>query len=102
MRGRYRMCHWEIEKWKEEFYCILENLKYNKTYEAILTNYNLCPANVCKVLEEMSWTEVNMDSNGWEHDTWYTFHNSNYDFNIVFYYEGYTFEMSIYREDRDD
>ena len=43
-----------------------------------------------------------MDHNGWQNDTWYWFSHPDYDFRLVFYYEGYTFEMKLYREDIDD
>ena len=102
MRGQYNMCLWEIEKWKQELSVVITRLSYDQHHIENLTNRELCPANICKTLENLGWKQENMDSNGWEHDTWYTFSHPNYYFNLTFYYEGYTFEMKLYRSDIDD
>ena len=102
MRGRYQMMEWEQEKWKQEFSGIIAKLSYNQRREEDLTNLDLCPANAVKTLENLGWTEDDMDHNGWQNDTWYWFSHPDYDFRLVFYYEGYTFEMKLYREDIDD
>lgn len=102
MRGRYDMCSWEVEKWKQELEVIISRLTYNQQHQEDLTNYDLCPANVRSVLEKMGWTDADMSDNGWEQDTWYTFSHPDYDFDLTLYYEGYTFEMKLYRSDIDD
>lgn len=102
MRGKYHMCPWEIEKWKQELSVVIARLSYNQRHEEFLTNWDLCPANVCKTLEELGWEQDNMEDNGWQHDTWYYFCHPDYQWALVFYYEGYTFEMKIYRSDIDD
>lgn len=102
MRGRYQMMEWEQEKWKQELSAIITRLTYNPRHEEDLTNYDLCPANVCKTLENLGWEQDDMDDNGWQHDTWYRFSNPDYPFELTFYYEGYTFEMKLYRSDIDD
>lgn len=102
MRGQYNMCLWEVEKWKQELSVVITRLSHDKQHVENLTNRELCPANVCKTLENLGWTQEDMDSNGWQHDTWYTFSNPNYHFNLTFYYEGYTFEMKLYRSDVND
>lgn len=102
MRGRYDMCPWEIEKWKQELEVILTRLTHNKKHQEQLTNYNLCPANVCTVLKQMGWTNEDVDTNGLDQDTWYTFSHPDYNFNLILFYEGYLFEMGLYRSDIDD
>lgn len=102
MRGRYTMMDWEQEKWKQELSAAITRLSYNQRHEEDLTNWDLCPANVCKSLENLGWTQEDMDDNGWQHDTWYHFSHPNYQFGLTFYYEGYTFEMKLYRSDIDD
>ena len=102
MRGRYLMLPWEQEKWKQELSAIIDKLSYNQRHEENLTNYDLCPANVCQTLENLGWEEEDLDVNGWQHDTWYRFSHPTYPFGLVFYYEGYTFEMKLYRSDIDD
>lgn len=102
MRGKYHMCPWEVEKWKQELSVVIARLSYNQRHEEFLTNWDLCPANVCVTLEELGWEQDNMEDNGWQHDTWYYFCHPDYQWALVFYYEGYTFEMKIYRSDIDD
>lgn len=102
MRGKYHMMEWEQEKWKQEFSGIITRLGYNQRHIEDLTNLDLCPANVVKTLENLGWTEEEMDSNGWENDTLYWFSHPDYKFDLVFHYEGYTFEMRLYRKDIDD
>ena len=102
MRGKYHMMDWEQEKWKQEISGIIAKLSYNQRHEEDLTNLDLCPANVVKTLEILGWDEDDMDHNGWQNDTWYWFNHPDYKFRLVLYYEGYTFEMKLYREDIDD
>ena len=102
MRGRYNMCPWEVEKWKQELEVIITKLTYNQQHQEDLTNYDLCPANVCKTLEEMGWIREDIENSGWQNATWYTFSHPDYQFNLTLYYEGYLFEMQLYRSDIDD
>ena len=102
MRGKYHMMDWEEEKWIVSLKSIISQLAQDKSYEEDLTNYDVCPANIRKTLENMGWKKIDFDDNGWEHDTWYTFHNINYDFDIILFYCGETFEIKLYRADIDD
>ncbi len=102
MRGKYHMMDWELQKWSQELSHLIECLTYNQDGEFDLTNWDACPANICKALEHLGWKEEDLDDNGWQHDTWYRFTNPNYAFGLTFYYEGYTFEMKLYRTDQYD
>ena len=99
MRGKYHMQDWERAKWEQEFTKIITRFSQNENCEEEdLTNYDLCPANVCETLKNLGWEEIDIDNNGWENDTSYTFINPDFNFYLIFNYKGYTFKMSIYRE----
>lgn len=102
MRGRYHMMDWELEKWKQELSGVITRLSCNKQHQEDFTHLDVCPANIADVLRKMGWDWEEQEDNGWEHDTWIYFSNEDYDFVLVLYYCGYTFELKLYRADSDD
>lgn len=103
MRGQYHMMDWEEDRWKTVFSKAIEKFAEDRDppYEEILTQQDICPANVVHVLELLGWEDTVYDTNGWQNDTWYYFSHPDYDFEIGMYYEGYTFELKLYRRYRD-
>lgn len=101
MRGSYALREWEENKWKREFSRFIEALENAQSDEKKidLTSLDLCPANVIDILDLLGWEEIDFESNGWEQDTWYEFAHPNYNFEITFFYCGYTFKMDLYRKE---
>ena len=102
MRGRSLMMDWELEKWKQELTAAIARLSYNKQHQEDFTHLDVCPANLEQALEEMGWEADEQDENGWENDCWIYFTNPDYNFDLVMYYQGYTFELKLYRRDIDN
>jgi hypothetical protein len=102
MRGRYHMMDWELEKWKQELSVVIARLTWDKQHKENFTHLDICPANIEKSLEEMGWETEEQEENGWENDCWIYFTNEDYDFGLTLYYQGYTFELKLYRSDIDD
>lgn len=101
MRGSYSLKDWEAEKWKREFLRFIKRLETFKNENIDLTSFDLCPSNVIDILELLGWEQVDFDSNGWEQDTWYDFTHPDYDFEVGFFYCGYTFRMSLSRKEKE-
>ena len=103
MRGSYSLKDWEAEKWKREFLRFIKRLESIKSEnENIdLTSFDLCPSNVVDILELLGWEQSDFDSNGWELDTWYDFTHPDYDFEVGFFYCGYTFRMYLSRKEKE-
>lgn len=101
MRGSYTLREWEENKWKREFSRFIEALENAQSDEEKidLTSLDLCPANVIDILDLLGWEEIDFESNGWEQDTWYEFAHPNHNFEITFFYCGYTFKMDLYRKE---
>lgn len=95
MRGRYQMMDWELQKWKQELSAVIARLSQNKSYQEDFTHLDVCPANIEKALEDMGWECDEQDENGWQSDCWLYFSHYDYDFVLVLYYCGYTFEMKL-------
>lgn len=102
MRGKYHITDWEEMKWKLALQQIIVQLVQNKQHQEDLTNYDVCPANIVSVLEMMGWESDEQEENGWQNDTWIALAHPDYNFCLILYYCGYTFEMKLYRSDIDD
>ena len=102
MRGKYQLRDWELSKWSLELAKIIDRLTRNKLHEEDLTQHDVCPANIVEILNKLGWEDDEQEDNGWQHDTWIYFSHPNHNFGITLYYEGYTFEMKLFRTDRDD
>jgi hypothetical protein len=105
MRGSYHM-----EPAEEALYvgvikeCI-ELLKAAESEEPIdLTRHDIAPCHIKNILVDiLGWEKIDFDENGWEQDTWYYFSHPDYDFQIIMFYCGYTFELNLYkRGDEED
>ena len=103
MRGSYKLKDWEVEKWKREFLRFIKRLETfkNENENIDLTSFDLCPSNVIDILELLGWEQSDFDSNGWEQDTWYDFTHPDYDFEVGFFYCGYTFRMYLSRKEKE-
>lgn len=97
MRGRWNMMDWELEKWKQELTAAIARLSYNKQHQEDFTHLDVCPANLIDALRDMGW-----EDDGWQNDCWTYFSHYDYDFVLVLYYCGHTFELKLYRADNDD
>ena len=102
MRGKYHMMDWEEQKWVQQLTVAIAELTRDKSKVIDFTNDDVCPANIVHILEKMGWEKDCHEDNGWQQDTWIYFSHENYNFNLILYYEGYTFEMNLYRSDIDD
>ena len=103
MRGKYNMSDLELKGWSKTILKIIEDFKSTKGYcSQDLTKLNLCPANVVAVLKNLNWTLNTFDSNGWQQDTWYTFFHEDYKFELSLNYTGYTFEMSLSKDEEEE
>ena len=96
------MMDWEVEKWKQRLAVVITELVQNKSKQIDFTNDDVCPANIVKVLENMGWEYDEQEDNGWQHDTWICLAHENYNFCLILYYQGYTFELKLYRSDIDN
>ena len=102
MRGNYSLKDWEAEKWKGEFLRFIKRLETFKNENIDLTSFDLCPSNVIDILELLGWEQSDFDSRGWrEQDTWYNFTHPDYDFEVGFFYCGYTFRMYLSRKEKE-
>lgn len=101
MRGKYHMMDWEQQRWKYIITKAIEKMEKTPDYTEDLTQQDICPANIRQTLESIGWEEIGFDTNGWQNDTWYFFSHPDYDFEIVLYYEGITFDHKLYRRYED-
>ena len=97
MRGMYHMRDWEIAKYKSIIFREIERIKVLPSYRRSFVEENVCPANIIQTLEALGWERVDFDSNGWEQDTWYCFSHPDYDFQLILFYCGYTYDIELYR-----
>ena len=84
---------------------LINRLKDNKELELNLhieMASNISPSDVNDALEDLGWNEESIDQNGWQGDTWIKYSHPNYLFELVLFYCGYTFEISLSRSDIDD
>ena len=102
MRGKWNMMDWEMTKWKQELSSAIIKISQNEVYEEDFTNLDVCPANLIDALRDMGWNYDESEDNVSQNDHWIYFSHYNYDFILVLYYCGYTFELKLYRADRDD
>ncbi|MBQ8243177.1 MAG: hypothetical protein IJZ40_06880 [Bacteroidaceae bacterium] len=96
------MMDWEESKWTLVLKQIIVQLSQDKSHQEDLTNYDVCPSNIVDVLRKMGWEDDEQEENGWQQDTWIYFSHPDYEFGLTLYYEGYTFEMKIFRSDIDN
>lgn len=67
---------WELTKEEREKYIpyIAECIKRLDSVDEIdLVDTTLNPENMRSIMEELGYTEINFDSNGWEYDFWINF-----------------------------
>jgi hypothetical protein len=62
----------------------------------------LCPGDMCYILEQLGWKSYDSSSNGWDQDTWYLFYSPNKNFDLILNYSGFYWSMELYRSDVDD
>ena len=101
MRGRNKLMDWEIQKWTMKISKAIEQIGRDGTYEADLTTWDICPANVCQILELLGWKENSFTCNHWQCDVWCTYQHLDYDFELVLFYQGSTFEMKLYAQRKE-
>ena len=102
MRGKQNMMDWEMAKWKQELSTASTRLTHDKSKEEDFTNLDVCPANLIDALRDMGWNYDEFEDNVLQNDHWIYFSHYDYDFVLVLYYCGHTFELKLYREDKDD
>lgn len=101
MRGKWNMMDWEMAKWKQELSVAIDRLSRDKSHEENFINFDVCPANLIDALRDMGWDDDELEDNGYQHDCWIYFSHQDYDFILILYYCGHTFELKLYREDID-
>ena len=102
MRGKYNMMDWELDKWKHTLALLITKWANDVSHQEDFTNLDICPANIETALEALGWEHDEQDENGWQNDCWIYMSNPDYDFRIIIYYCGYTFELKVYRSDWED
>lgn len=102
MRGKYHMMDWEEKKWMQRLTVAIAELVQDKSKQIDFTNDDVCPANIVNILRKMGWEDDVQSENGWENDTWIPLAHEDYNFSLILYYCGYTFELKLYRSDIDD
>ena len=101
MRGKCNMMDWEKAKWKQELSMAITRLTLDKSREEDFTNFDVCPANLIDALRDMGWNDDEFEDNVLQNDHWIYFSHHDYDFVLVLYYCGHTFELKLYRADID-
>ena len=99
MRGTHRMRDWEIAKYSAIISREIERMKVLPSHRRSFVEENICPANITQTLEALGWVREDFESNGCEQDTWYYFSHQDYDFQIILFYCGYTFNIELYRKE---
>ena len=101
IRGKYNLLPIEKEYAKELVEGVIKTLNGEINDEVNLSWCDIAPCHICDAMKTLGWEQDESDSNGWENDTWYYFSHPNYNYVLVMFYCGYTFELKMYRGDRD-
>lgn len=64
-----------------------------------LVKIGLNPSIVGNILEELGYEQTDLDTNGWQGDTWVTYEKED-SFSIVMFYEGWDFSLALYKKER--
>lgn len=93
------------EKFKpqvEEFISLLEEEKIEEL-DLDLTFKGISPMQLKELLEELGYEDMDLDTNGWEHDFWWYFNNPNkkgYAKKLCISGCSMAFEMKLYAYER--
>lgn len=60
------------------------------------------PSVIDIMLNELGWSNISSDSNGWEQDTWYRYTHEGYPCDLIMGYGGFYGDLELYRSDIDD
>lgn len=101
IRGKYNLLPREKEYVEGLVKGVIKTLDDEISDEVSLSSFDIAPCHICDAMEAFGWEQDESDSNGWENDTWYYFAHPNYKYVIVMFYCGYTFELKMYRGDKD-
>ena len=102
MRGQYNLTPEEHDVLFPYIKEILEKLdKYQREIYS-LTHLEIAPCHVDDLMGELGWERYEMDHNGWQCDCWMYYSHPDYEYTIVVYYEGFTFNLEMHRGDIDD
>lgn len=99
MRGKYTMDEFETAKWRFVFSQIISVLSQDESYQANLTNHDICPINIEKTLENLGWELESYEREGSDPDAWYSFKHPNYEFELILLTDSDTFEMKLFRHE---
>lgn len=102
MRGQWNLREWEVDFWTSFFKKKIAELEAGYITKVDLTNEDLCPENVIDVLLAMGYQDDNVDTNGWEQDTWIYFFHEETNKGLTLFYCGRTFEMNLYLSIEED
>lgn len=97
MRGKYTMDEFEAAKWRFVFSQIISILSQDESYQANLTNHDICPINIEKTLENLGWELEYYERDGCDADAWYSFQHPGYEFKLLLQTDSDTFEMKLSR-----
>jgi hypothetical protein len=101
IRGKYNLLPREKEYVNGLVKGVIKTLDDEINDEVNLSSCDIAPCHICDAMEVFGWEQDESDSNGWENDTWYYFAHPDYKYVIVMFYCGYTFELKMYRGDKD-
>lgn len=102
MRGKWKLTDAEKELVVTRLKTAIEYLSNNQREIYKLVKYDIAPCHVDDILQSLGWNRDDHDINGWECDCWYYYSHKDYDFTLVMFYTGFTFDLELYRGDIDD
>lgn len=100
MRGQYNLTQSELTYWSLTIDNALKELACEPNAAYDLSTSNIGPCQVDDVLEVLGWERKDMDTNGWEQDTWYSYQKE--DKYLTMFYCGWTGAIELYWTFRDD
>lgn len=102
MRGQWNLREWEREYLVSLFTKHIDTLKNTLVDKIDLTDEDICPENVIDILEILGYEYDDVDTNGWEQDTWIQFVNQDTGHELTLFYCGRTFKIELYPTIQED
>jgi hypothetical protein len=102
MRGSWTLRDWEADYLKTLIANRIADLDNRRADTINLTEEDVCPENIIDVLEMLGYEYDEVDTNGWEQDTWINFIHQETGHGATLFYCGRTFEMKLYLAEKEE
>lgn len=102
MRGSWTLRDWEADYLKTLIANRITDLDNRRADTINLTEEDVCPENIIDVLEMLGYEYDEVDTNGWEQDTWINFIHQETGHGVTLFYCGRTFEMKLYLAEKEE